>query len=54
MMFLVKLRTLDLSLNNQTYIKVLDYYLKNNKKITKIKTPLLTRKSYQFFFKNVE
>jgi hypothetical protein len=51
MLFLIVLKVLDLSLSNQTYTKVLDYYLKNNKKIIKIKNLLLIKTLFLFFFK---
>jgi hypothetical protein len=43
-MFSIVLTILDLNYYNQTYIMVLGYYLKNNKKIIKIKNLLLIKK----------
>jgi hypothetical protein len=44
MILLIVIKALDLMMNNQTYKLVLDYYLKNNKKIIKTKNPLLVKK----------
>jgi hypothetical protein len=51
---LIVLKVLDLKMRNQTCIKVLDYYLKNNKKIKKIKNLQLIKILILFFFKIFE
>jgi hypothetical protein len=51
MKLLTEVGVLDLDLRNHTYIKVLDYCLKNSKKKLKIKILLIVKKPYQFFFK---